>query len=55
MTSPRDRVAVVATEPLTRDEVWTQGLPGTMWVFRGGQVVATLSSPVPARPRRKVG
>ena len=43
-TTPRDRVAVVATSPLTRDEVWQQGQPGTMWVFRGGQLRATLGS-----------
>jgi predicted glutamine amidotransferase len=43
-TTPRDRVAVVATSPLTRDEVWQQGAPGTMWVFRGGQLRATLRS-----------
>jgi predicted glutamine amidotransferase len=43
-TTPRDRVAVVATSPLTRDEVWQQGEPGTMWVFRGGQLRATLRS-----------
>ncbi|HSZ82565.1 MAG TPA: class II glutamine amidotransferase, partial [Polyangia bacterium] len=43
-TTPRDRVAVVATSPLTRDEVWQQGEPGTMWVFRGGQLRATLGS-----------
>jgi glutamine amidotransferase len=41
-TNPRDRVAVVATVPLTRDETWHQGEPGTMWVFRGGQLRATL-------------
>jgi len=46
-TTPRDRVAVVATSPLTRDEVWQQGAPGTMWVFRGGQLRATLASEAP--------
>jgi predicted glutamine amidotransferase len=43
-TTPRDRVAVVATVPLTRDETWHMGQPGTMWVFRGGQLRATLPS-----------
>jgi glutamine amidotransferase len=33
VTTPRDRVAVVATAPLTRDEAWVQGDPGTLWVF----------------------
>jgi glutamine amidotransferase len=44
VTKPRDRVAVVATSPLTRDEVWTHGVPGTLWVFHRGRVAATLES-----------
>lgn len=52
VTTPRDRVAVVATTPLTRDETWVHGEPGTLWVFEEGRVAATLSSPV--RRRAKV-
>jgi len=44
VTTPNDRVAVVATMPLTRDETWIQGEPETMWVFRGGKLVKTLAS-----------
>ncbi len=44
VTTPNDRVAVVATLPLTRDETWVQGEPETMWVFRGGKLVKTLAS-----------
>lgn len=44
VTTPRDRVAVVATAPLTVDEVWTHGEPGTLWVFRKGRLAATLRS-----------
>jgi len=44
VTTPRDRVAIVATAPLTRDETWTIGRPGEMWVFRRGQLAATLRS-----------
>ncbi|MGN6109896.1 MAG: class II glutamine amidotransferase [Kofleriaceae bacterium] len=44
VTTPRDRVAVVATMPLTRDEVWTPGEPGTLWVFRRGKLQRTLAS-----------
>jgi glutamine amidotransferase len=44
VTTPRDRVAVVATMPLTRDETWTAGEPGSMWVFRKGNVAQTLAS-----------
>jgi predicted glutamine amidotransferase len=42
VTTPRDRVAIIATAPLTRDETWTLGKPGEMWVFRRGQLAATL-------------
>ena len=44
VTTPRDRVAVIATAPLTRDEHWTPGRPGEMWVFRRGKLAATLPS-----------
>lgn len=44
VTSPADRVAVVATQPLTRDEAWTAGEPGTLWVFRGGRLARTLEA-----------
>lgn len=44
MTTPNDRVAVVATMPLTRDETWTAGVPNTMWLFRAGKLVKTLAS-----------
>jgi glutamine amidotransferase len=44
VTSPNDRVAVVATMPLTVDENWTVGEPNTMWNFRGGKLVRTLQS-----------
>jgi hypothetical protein len=37
LTTPRDRVAVIATCPLTTDETWTHGTPGELWVFDGGQ------------------
>lgn len=44
VTTPHDRVAVVATMPLTRDEVWTAGEPNTLWVFRKGALTRTLPS-----------
>ena len=37
-TSARDRVAVIATEPLTRDEPWVAFRPGELRVFVGGEV-----------------
>jgi Glutamine amidotransferases class-II len=36
-TTPRDVVTVVATRPLTRDEVWTVMAPGDYAVFRRGE------------------
>jgi predicted glutamine amidotransferase/uncharacterized spore protein YtfJ len=44
VTTPNDRVAVIATAPLTRDEVWTPGIPNTLWVFQGGELKSTLES-----------
>jgi len=44
VTTPRDRVAIVSTVPLTSNETWTHGEPGTMWVFDQGAVRATLPS-----------
>lgn len=44
VTTPTDRVAVVATAPLTRDEQWTVGRPGEMWVFRKGRLASTLAA-----------
>ena len=35
-TSPQDRVAVVVTEPLTRNETWLAFAPGELRVFEGG-------------------
>jgi predicted glutamine amidotransferase len=46
VTTPRDRVAVVATAPLTRDEVWEKGAPGNLWVFHKGTLRATLRSQI---------
>ncbi len=44
VTTLRDRVAIIATAPLTRDERWTLGRPGEMWVFRRGRLAETLPS-----------
>jgi predicted glutamine amidotransferase len=40
VTSPRDRVAVVVTEPLTHDEVWTAFAEGEIQAFVDGAPVA---------------
>jgi predicted glutamine amidotransferase len=36
-TTPRDRVAVVATEPMTHDETWTPMRPGELCAFVAGR------------------
>jgi predicted glutamine amidotransferase len=55
LTTPTDRVVIVATEPLTRGEIWTEGAPGTLWVFRDGRLQAALKSCDPdGRPEQPV-
>ncbi|WP_428603107.1 class II glutamine amidotransferase [Sedimenticola sp.] len=39
VTTPQDRVAVIATEPLTANETWTRIEPGQCMIFRNGAVV----------------
>ncbi len=38
VTTPKDRVAVIATEPLTANEAWTRIAPGHCMVFQNGAV-----------------
>lgn len=40
VTTPQDRVAVIATTPLTDNEAWTVIEPGALLVFRDGAPVA---------------
>ena len=40
LTAERDRVAIVVTEPLTRDEAWQVFAPGELRVFAGGALLA---------------
>jgi predicted glutamine amidotransferase len=40
LTTPDDRIAVVATEPMTCDEAWQAIAPGQLRVFAGGRAVA---------------
>jgi glutamine amidotransferase len=37
LTTPSDRVAVIVTEPLTRDEAWVAFAPGELKVFVAGE------------------
>lgn len=45
VTTPDDRVAVIATQPLTDNEQWESMAPGTLWQFTEG-------APVSQRPTR---
>ena len=48
VTTPKDRVAVIATQPLTDNEEWQTMQPGTLWLFlKGGpeSVIETATSP----------
>ncbi|MFN3303828.1 MAG: class II glutamine amidotransferase [Roseateles sp.] len=48
LNGPRDRMTLVATEPLTHDEAWTAFQPGEVRVFEAGDCV-WLSEGLPAR------
>jgi glutamine amidotransferase len=48
-TTPEDRVAVIATQPLTDNEVWTRFAPGDLLLFQHGDVVAQANVPVPQK------
>lgn len=41
VTDSKDRVAVIATVPLTDNESWTVMHPGTLWMFHDGEVAAS--------------
>lgn len=49
LTTAEDRVAVIATEPLTVDEQWTAFEPGRLLRFQAGQVVDSTRVVVPIR------
>lgn len=44
ITTPNDRVAIIATLPLTDNEVWQTMQPGTLWWFEEGSVVRTIET-----------
>ncbi|MCA8320906.1 class II glutamine amidotransferase [Burkholderia cepacia] len=53
-TTPEDRVAVIATQPLTDNEVWTAFEPGELIMFQCGDVAARMRIPVPERVLEKL-
>ncbi len=49
VTTPNDRVAIIATLPLTDNESWVTMQPGSLWMFHEGEAAAhldTIASPV---------
>ena len=54
LTGPQDRVAVIATTPLTDNELWAQIPPGNLVAFRDGETVALgeTATVAQAYPRR---
>jgi len=49
VTTPNDRVAIIATQPLTDNEPWITMPPGSLWLFQEGEAVshrATQPSPI---------
>jgi len=44
VTSPSDRVAVIATLPLTDNEEWVTMQPGSLWLFHEGQAISHLAT-----------
>jgi predicted glutamine amidotransferase len=44
VTTPHDRVAIVATQPLTDNEPWVSMQPGTLWMFHEGEALAQLDT-----------
>jgi glutamine amidotransferase len=52
LTTPNDRVAIIATQPLTDNEQWTEMPAGTLWWFAEGtpvKTLATVAGPVKAK------
>ncbi len=42
VTTPEDRVAIIVTEPLTTNEIWTEFFPGELKVFVDGQPLPSI-------------
>ena len=54
LNSSDDRIALVATDPLTLDEAWQAIPPGSLWRLRDGEVETRLATAAPAlREERK--
>ncbi len=52
-TTPEDRVAVIATLPLTDNEIWTRFAPGDLAMFQKGALTHTVNIPVSEEVAKK--
>jgi glutamine amidotransferase len=52
-TGPDDCVTVVATGPLTSDEIWTVIKPGTLLALREGRIANSIYSDMPGKSPAK--
>ena len=46
VTTPEDRVAVIATQPLTDNEHWQAFDPGDLVMFKDGKIAHQAHSPI---------
>jgi len=44
VTTADDRVAIIATQPLTDNEPWITMKPGSLWLFHQGEALAHLDT-----------
>ena len=44
LTTSEDRVAIVATDPLTANESWTRLTPGTLAMFQHGNLIISMTT-----------
>ncbi|WP_407303530.1 class II glutamine amidotransferase [Acinetobacter sp.] len=54
VTTPEDRVAVITTEPLTQNELWTAFEPGEMILFQEGRPIRTQQTYIERLEREKL-
>ncbi len=54
VTTPEDRVAVITTEPLTQNEVWTAFEPGEMILFQYGRPIRAAKTVVERLERERL-
>ena len=49
LTGSKDRVAIIATVPLTENETWTDLLPGSLVLFQDGEILRQEATTAPPK------